>query len=237
MTRRRLGVLGGTFDPIHNGHLDLARAAWSALGLTGLSIVPAHVPPHRQQPAASSYHRFAMAALAISGRSGWRVSDVELQSAGPSYTTITLQRFRADGFSPAELFFLIGADAFAEIGTWRDYPDILDRAHFAVVSRPGYPVGDLPGRLPALRPRMVRAGGIAADTVRPLIILIDADTADVSSTAIRRRCAEGASLAELVPPAVRQHIEQHGLYTSSAPARRDPHSAPAAGAGRLHGEA
>src|SRR4051794_16665974 len=138
MMDARLGLLGGTFDPIHLGHTELASLAQTTLSLTQVLVIPANVPPHRTKPVTSSFHRFAMAALAVAGRDGWRASDVELQHEAPSYTATTLGRFRQQGYEPTELFFLIGADAFADIMTWRDYPQILDRAHFAVVSRPSY---------------------------------------------------------------------------------------------------
>lgn len=224
MTLRRVGILGGTFDPIHTGHLDAGRAAAAALGLTRTIVIPSHIPPHRPQPTASSFHRFAMAAMAVSGTDGWRASDMELRSGAQSFTTSTLQRFHERGYAPAELFFVIGADAFLEISTWRNYPALLDDAHFAVVSRPGLPVGTLAERLPALAGRMTRpAIGVPGDApgrFATVIWLIDAETADVSSTAIRQRIAQGESIAGLVPAGVRQHIEQHGLYTSSIPDRR-----------------
>jgi nicotinate-nucleotide adenylyltransferase len=235
MTQRRIGILGGTFDPIHCGHLDTGRAAESALGLTEIVVIPSNIPPHRPQPAASSHHRFAMVALAIGGRDGWRVSDLELRVGATSFTTGTLQHFHDRGFATTELFFIIGADAFAEIESWRDFPAILDRAHFAVVSRPGFPVSGMPGRLPALAIRMIGPSEAATRTT-PSIILIDAPTADVSGTAIRVRAAAGESLASLVPPAVRQHIEQHALYsgTFAGESGADAHPVPAAG--RLHGQ-
>lgn len=207
MTARRVGILGGTFDPIHCGHIDVAQAAQEALALTRLIVVTSNVPPHRAVPIASSYHRFAMVALAVSNRPTWNASDLELRSPEPSYTSTTLRRFHADGYEPSELFFLTGADAFAEIETWRDYPRILEFARFAVVSRPGFPVGTLGQRLPSLVDR---------------IVAIDARTADVSATDIRRRIAAGESIAGLVPPAVRQHIDQHELYRTMS--------------GRMHGE-
>jgi nicotinate-nucleotide adenylyltransferase len=197
---RRTGILGGTFDPIHCGHIDVARAAQEALGLTEIVVITSSVPPHRPAPVASSYHRFAMAALAVSGRPGWRVSDIELKSTAPSYTISTLRRFHEDGYSADELFFLIGADAFAEIESWREYPRVLELARFVVVTRPGFEVA-VPRGLPA--------------DVGERIVPIDAPTADVSATVIRQRMASGKSIAGLVPPLVRQHIEQHGLYTSS----------------------
>jgi nicotinate-nucleotide adenylyltransferase len=238
MTGRRIGILGGTFDPIHCGHLDLGSAAERALGLTEIVVIAANIPPHRPQPVASSYHRFAMVALAIGGHERWRASDLELGIGSPSFTTGTLQRFHDRGCAPGELFFLIGADAFAEIETWKDFPAILDRAHFAVVSRPGFPVADLPARLPSLARRMTGPADVAARGT-PSIFLIDAPTANVSATAIRQRCANGESLAGLVPPTVRQHIERHALYsttsmTGAGEFGADTHRAPTAG--RLHGQ-
>jgi nicotinate-nucleotide adenylyltransferase len=236
MTARRIGILGGTFDPLHCGHVDIAHAAQQALGLTLIEVVPANEPPHRPHPSASAFHRFAMVALAVAGRNGWRASDIELQRAGPSYTSRTLREFHERGYAASELFFVLGADAFAEIGTWRDYPAILDAARFAVLSRPGYPVNELPRRLPQLAARMTDSPSAELSGTDRSIILIDAPTADVSSSAIRRRLAAGDSIAGLVPPAVQQHIEQHGLYSTipSGPSASDAPPTPAAG--RLHGE-
>jgi nicotinate-nucleotide adenylyltransferase len=231
---RRIGILGGTFDPIHCGHLDVGAAAQSALELTQLFVIPSNVPPHRPQPHASSFHRFAMVARAVAGRPGWVASDLELSRDGHSYTTATLQGFH-EHYAPTELFFIIGADAFADIATWKDYPRILDRAHFAVVSRPGFSVNDLPGRLPALASRMARPPIAATPAQDTVIFLIDAPTADVSSTAIRRRRAEGLSIAGLVDPGVQQHIEQNGLYSTDTPHGRDGESPQDPAAGRLHG--
>jgi nicotinate-nucleotide adenylyltransferase len=212
-TGRRVGILGGTFDPVHCGHLDAGAAAQAALGLGEILVLVSNIPPHRPQPLASSYHRFAMVALAVAGRRGWRALDLELRQGTRSYTSDTLQRFHAGGFGATELFFIIGADAFAEIPTWKNYPALLDLAHFAVVSRPGAPAAGLPGRLAA------RAGAYDLDAGRSstMIFLIDAVTADVSSTAIRRSRARGDSIAGLVPPAVQQHIEQHALYEDATP--------------------
>jgi nicotinate-nucleotide adenylyltransferase len=229
--RRRIGVFGGTFDPIHCGHIDIGRAAESALGLTRLFVIPANVPPHRMQPLASSHHRFAMVALTVAGRPGWRASDLELRREAPSYTSATLRLFHERGYMPSELFFVIGADAFTEIGAWRDYPDILDRTHFAVVSRPGYSAHQLPTRLPLLAPRMARPPLDEPGGLETSIVLIDDPTADVSSTAIRQRRAEGQPITGLVDRGVQQHIEQHGLYTSMVPGRRgsDPPPRPTSG--------
>jgi nicotinate-nucleotide adenylyltransferase len=233
---RRVGILGGTFDPIHNGHLDAGAAAMTALGLTELQVVPAHIPPHRPQARASGYHRFAMVALAVSGRAGWRGSDLELRHEAPSYTSATFERLHQAGYGPRELFFVVGADAFVEVRTWRDYPQILGGANFAVVSRPGHPVGDLPSQLPELSSRFLTPSSIAARGVSPSIFLIDAQTAQVSSTAIRLRRRSGQSIADLVPPGVRQHIEQHDLYSPAASEGRDGGPAQNHVAGNLYGQ-
>src|SRR5581483_9433636 len=186
MIARRLGILGGTFDPIHCGHVDAALAAETALGLTETLAVVSHIPPHRTQPVASAFHRFAMVALVVSGRPRWRASDLELQTMEPSYTSSTLDRLRGAGYLPTELFFILGADAFAEIESWKDYPSIFDRAHFAVVSRPGFRATDLPRRLPALASRMIAVSHVAVASGSTSIFLIDAPTANVSATAIRQ---------------------------------------------------
>jgi nicotinate-nucleotide adenylyltransferase len=233
---RRIGILGGTFDPIHCGHLDVGGAAQEALGLTPMHVVTAKIPPHRIRPAASAFQRYAMVALAVANRSDWRASDLELRTERPSYTTETLEKFRARGHGSTELFFVIGADAFAEIATWRDYPRILDIAHFAVVSRPGWPVDRLAGHLPSLSRRMSRPPFDTLHGAETAIFLIDAATADVSSTTIRQRCETGDPIDGLVPAIVQQYIEQHGLYTSKTPGRRASDAATRDAAGRLHGE-
>ena len=207
----RRGFLGGTFDPIHLGHLDVAGAARHALALEDVTIIPARVPPHRHSPVASAPHRFAMAALAVLERAGMVVSDIEMISDDPSYTSDTLERLRSRGVDLSEACLITGADAFRDIATWKDYPSLLDRCHFAVVSRPGAPVSSLPDLLPDLAERF--AAPDAWEIVgRPSIFLIDAPTPPISSTDVRRRILGGESLDGLVPASVAMHIERHGLY-------------------------
>jgi nicotinate-nucleotide adenylyltransferase len=178
----RVGLLGGTLDPIHVGHLDAAEAARTALGLDGIVVIPSHDPPHRStDPHASGFHRFAMASLAVDGRAGYRVSDMELRREGRSYTALTLRDWHAAGWRPSQLFFIIGADAFAEIASWYDYPSILDACQFALVSRPGTTLDEALARTPDLGAR-----------VGANIHLVEARTAAVSSTEIRARLAAGA---------------------------------------------
>jgi nicotinate-nucleotide adenylyltransferase len=215
----RLGLLGGTFDPVHRGHLDVARAAQAALKLDEVWLVPSNVPPHRPaQPVASSFHRFAMVALAtIEERDApWlRACDMEVAEEGTSYTARTLERLAALGYHRSQIFFLSGADAFAEIATWRDYPGLLARAHFVVVSRPGTPAETMRPRLATLAPRMVSVKGAFAPPPEPSILLIDAKTADVSSTEVRRRLAQGQPLGGCVPDAVERYARRQGLYNAA----------------------
>ena len=204
MTRgaRRIGLLGGTFDPIHIGHLDAAAAARRELALDEILVIPAHDPPHRDdEPHASSFHRFAMVCLAIEDRPGYRACDIELRRQGPSYTALTLRNLHAAGWQAAQLYFILGADAFAEIATWYEYPAILESCRFAVVGRPGTSLDAALARTPDLRSRV-------GDSIH----LVEAATAAVSSSDIRARLLAGQSVNGLVPAAVARHIAAHHLY-------------------------
>ena len=227
----RTGILGGAFDPVHQGHLDAAEAARRALQLDEVLFIPTRVTPHRAvAPRASAYHRFAMLALATAHQETWLISDAELGSSNPSYTSLTLQRMALAGYDPAHLFFITGADAFAEIAIWYDFPAVLERSHFAVVSRPGYPVSQLRSRLPGLAGHMkevsdasglrVQAGG---PTLQLSIWLIDATTKDASSNELRRRLTAREPLAGLTPADVETYIRRHRLYMPDRPAATDLH--------------
>ena len=197
----KIGILGGTFDPIHLGHLEAASAATRALSLDRLLLLPSRTPPHRStEPRASVFHRFAMAALAAAERD-MSVSDLEVRRDGPSYTALTLEALHREGFAPAELFFITGSDAYADLGTWHDYPRILQLANFVVVSRPGAP----------------RAAELIPNPQSPIpgaptVYSVEADTPNVSSTDIRRRVGAGESIDRLVPSSVAGHIRRHHLY-------------------------
>lgn len=223
MSGRALGVLGGTFDPIHFGHLDAAAAARAALSLDEVLFVPSHDPPHRPvEPHATPFHRFAMASLAVNGCPGDRVSDMELAREGPSYTIDTLRALQQHGWPASQIFFILGADAFADVATWREYPRVLDEANFVVVARPGVTPEEALARNPELSGRLKPASTTdSLQQARTGIILLNADTRDVSSTLIRERLRAGRPIDDLVPPAVARHILAHYLYGA---------------VGRLHGE-
>ena len=155
-----MGVLGGTFDPIHEGHVAAALAAQQALGLDEVTLVPSRQPPHRpEQPYAAAADRLAMATLVAREHAGWTVSDTEIRRDGPSYTFDTLTAFGKRGQTPFQIFFITGADAFAEIASWWRYPALLDLAHFVVVARPGGMTLEALGkRLPDLAGSMIPVG-------------------------------------------------------------------------------
>lgn len=195
-----IGLLGGTFDPVHLGHLDVAYAALQSLSLERVLFIPAHVPPHRAFPTASGADRLAMVQLAIQDEPRFEASTIELDAVGPSYTAVTIDRFLANGYAKADLCFIVGADAFATVSTWHDYPALFDRCRFAVVSRPGFPVSAVPQQIPAFAEHMTD------------IFLIDASTAPVSSTDVRASITRGAPLVGLVPDRVAGYIDAQKLY-------------------------
>lgn len=209
-----LGVLGGTFDPIHNGHIAAGLRAQAAIGLAHVLVVPSRMPPHRSA-GASPEDRLAMTSMAAAEQQGWTASDLELKRDGPSYTFDTLTALRAT--STKQLFFIIGADAFAEIATWSRCQAVLDLAHFAVVARPGTTLDSLQKRLPDLAERMTTPDVFKskASSARLAVILIQAETPDVSSTTIRRRVCAGESISELVPASVASYISTHRLYVEA----------------------
>lgn len=217
----RLGLLGGTFDPVHRGHIAAARAARLALALDQVWLMPAHVPSHRAVPGASGWHRFAMAAMAVETEDGLGVTDIELARSGTTYTWTTLEALTAAGFAASQIFFITGADAFAAIDTWHRYPALLDRAHFVVVSRPGHdvvPTRDWPAAVqtrvsPIEQAVRCRRTG-HSDTTR--VWLVEAATPDVSSSQVRSRVQAGADVEPLILPRVAAHIRRHGLYEAPA---------------------
>jgi nicotinate-nucleotide adenylyltransferase len=197
----RLGVLGGTFDPIHVGHVTLAREAIACAHLDRLLLLPASIPPHKHAASASADDRLEMCRLACAELPHVEVSDLELRRDGPSFTVDTLQALH-DEEAGAELSLVLGWDAARLLPAWREPRRVLELAGLVLFRRPGVP-GPTDDDL--------RAAGIdAARTV-----LCDVATPEVDATEIRRRAATGASLDGLVPPAVAAYIAAHGLYGSA----------------------
>jgi nicotinate-nucleotide adenylyltransferase len=185
----RAGLLGGTFDPIHLGHLRAAENARQSLGLERVLFMPAGSPPHRAGPRVAFPDRFTMAALATATHPSFDCSDLEARLEGPSYTVNTLNALR-EQWPGVRFTLILGTDAYAEIGSWHRLPEVLELASLAVVARPGTP-------LPA--------GGPAATPV-------SSSELPISSSFIRSELQEGRSVRYLVPDAVADYIEKKGLY-------------------------
>jgi len=211
-----IGLFGGTFDPIHFAHLRLAEEIAEAFDLQQVRIIPAAVPPHRGEPAASPEHRLAMIRLAIEGNPGFVVDARELSRSGPSFTIDTLAEMRSEsGVQP--LCLLMGADAFATLTTWHRWEDLFDLAHVIVARRPGFPLEQLALSLPeplrAQYERRLEPNPVALQRAPAGSLFTHELTAlDVSATAVRSLIRRRASLRYLLPDAVIAYIDAHGLY-------------------------
>ena len=216
MSERRIGVYGGTFDPVHNGHLDVARAVLGYFELDELLLVPAHRPPHKTtQAIADAYHRYAMAALATADEARLKVSTVELEAPSRPYTFETMQRLREAFGTRTLIFFIMGADSFEEINLWREPARILDSSHLIVVTRPGHSLdtSHLPARFVA---NLIDWRGghkiEAAPQTAGRVYLSDLVNIDISATKIRRNVRDGEPIDNLVPPRVADYIRKYALY-------------------------
>jgi nicotinate-nucleotide adenylyltransferase len=225
--RQRIGLFGGTFDPIHNGHLRAARLVQRRFGLDRVFFVPAAAPPHKARPAmASARDRLRMTALAVAGHRAWTASPVEIRAGGPSYSIRTIEAMRRR-FPRARLFFIVGADAFLEIKTWREWERVLRRCAFIVMTRPGSPLDAAARVLGGGWKDALRRVGPGerlkdGDFEPPGVFFLSIAALPVSSTQIRTRASEGRSLARLAPRAVADYIRTKRLYRNRSPLRRRP---------------
>ena len=217
MSTGPLGVLGGTFDPIHYGHLRLAEELGEKLKLAELRFVPAGTPPHRGSPRVAADHRLEMVRLAVAGNPRFAVDEREVRRKGPGYTYDTLADLRKEVGDSRPLVLLLGADAFLEFATWHRWHEVFGLAHLAVAHRPGFPAERWGERMPQplareydarlmrqpLASHLQPAGGIA---VIPFTAL------DISATAIRDQLKAGASPRYLLPSPVLDYIRSNRLY-------------------------
>ena len=198
----RVGVLGGTFDPIHIGHLVAAEEVRAQLGLDRVVFVPAGLPPHKLTDDVSQVdHRLAMVKLAIASNPYFTVSRVDIDRFGPCYTVDTIELLRDEWGSPdVELYFIMGSDSLADILTWRKPERLIRLCRLAVMERPGYRVDmdELERLLPGITSR---------------VHFINSPQLDISSTDIQRRVREGLPIKYQVPEAVEDYICEHELYT------------------------
>ncbi|MEZ4332056.1 MAG: nicotinate-nucleotide adenylyltransferase [Myxococcota bacterium] len=220
---KRIGLFGGTFNPIHLGHLRAAEEVREALGLAGIAFIPSNVPPHKRteegDPIAPAAQRLAWVERAIAGHAPFSIDRVELDREGPSYLVDTLSTIRKrdpDGPPPV---FIVGEDAFAEMGEWRSPDALFGLADLAVMTRPPGRMDDLEARMPAVvRDRFeFEAGGRIArhSSAGTRIDLVPITALDISSSRIRRACREGRSIRWLVPESIRESIERSRCYAAA----------------------
>jgi len=211
----RLGILGGTFDPIHYGHLRLAEEVGESLNLEHIYLIPAALPPHKGHKTVSPFHhRLEMTRVASAESPLLKVLDLEGRRQGFSYSIETLKAFHAMFQPDLDLHFVLGMDAFLEIETWKDFRSLFSYAHFVVIKRPGFPSDILESFLPTLGVSFEKSGQ-GNRFLSPSgyeVISMEAPLMDISSTRIREKVADGKSVRFLVPEAVRSYIKNNGLY-------------------------
>jgi nicotinate-nucleotide adenylyltransferase len=206
-----LGILGGTFDPIHYGHLRPAQEVLRALDLAEVRIIPAANPPHRRAPLATVAQRLCMAELAVAEFPGLRVDDREIRRGGPSYTVLTLESLREE-FGARPLCLLLGLDAFDGLETWHQWQQLPELAHFVVMTRPGW---SLPATeaLPAwVRSRLAHAEDDLAQASSGKIYFQTVSPQDISATRIREANARGEAVDGLLPSAVLDYVRTNRIY-------------------------
>ena len=212
--RGGVGVLGGTFDPLHLAHLIIAEEARSRLGLEQVIFVPAGDPYHRRRgPVADSASRLAMVQAGIASNPAFRVSAVDIERAGPSYSVDTVRDLRRSLGNAVPLYFIVGMDSLRELHTWRQPDLLLQLCRVAAVRRPG------------TRPVNWAPLEQAVPGARERVVLLDTPLIGISATEIRRRAAGGQSIRYWVPDTVAAYITEHQLYHAEPPARNEPEPA------------
>jgi len=204
MATNSIILVGGSFNPIHHGHLIVARAVAEQLDAVRVVFVPSGNPPHKTgDDLADAADRLAMVRLAIGDEPGLEVSDIEIRRSGPSFTILTVEDYSQRLRSDQTLYWLIGSDTLTELYTWHRTKDLANMCRIITAVRPGFENPDLSVLEPTLSPEQIRQ--LQADILAPPRI-------DISATAIRRRISAGKSICYLVPDAVRDYTERRGLY-------------------------
>lgn len=224
-----LGIFGGTFDPVHCGHLRLAEEAVAQLGLAGVRWIPAGQPKHREPPQVAAVDRLQMVRLALAGDPRFSVDAAEVESGEASYTVPTLERLRAEFGPRRPLVLLLGADAYAGLPTWHRWRELFSLAHIAVTHRPGHALAGLPPVLAAEHEhRLMSTPAMLAQTPAGGIVTFAMTPLDVSATQIRTALAAAgltartARVSHLLPQAVIDYIDDKHLYqNTTTPARPD----------------
>lgn len=206
--------MGGTFDPVHHGHLRLALEAAEALGLAEVRWIPSGTPGHRDAPYASTADRLAMLERALADEPRFSLDRTECDAATPTYTVHMLQRLRREFGRARPLVMIIGMDSFVSLATWREWESLFDLAHFAVAERPGYAlnVDKLPARLAQIYRARHAESVTLMNQAHGCIVHFPSTLLDISATDIRARIGHGNSVRYLIPETVLRYIESKGLY-------------------------
>lgn len=218
---KAVGILGGTFDPIHHGHLRLAQEALEQCNLAGVRFIPSGMPPHRNTPYAGAQHRLAMTRLALQGNPAFALDEREIHRTDPCYTVDTLTELRAELGTQQPLCLLMGGDAFLLLHTWHEWERLFELAHIVVMQRPGRNVDmQIADAHPGLRSRYHRHVRSSTDALRTApagaVLVRDMPALQISATDIRARCAAGKNIHYLLPDAVADYIHLHHLYIQHA---------------------
>ncbi|NLY43976.1 MAG: nicotinate-nucleotide adenylyltransferase [Clostridiaceae bacterium] len=198
----KIGIMGGTFDPIHHGHLATAEAVREALALDQVLFVPVGDPPHKEAGRiVDKRHRYAMTSLAISTNPFFKVSSVEIDREGYTYTVDTIKYFKTQYEDDTGFYFIVGADTVGQLHTWKDAQFLLGMCEFAVATRPGYDKKELLRQIECLNKKY-----------NGKINLVEVPLLDISSTLIRKKIKAGLSIKYLVPESVEKYIIDNALY-------------------------
>jgi len=217
MERRRIGLLGGTFNPVHKGHVRAAEEVRLRFALSQVLFIPSYIPPHKQTMGmAPPEDRLAMVELAVRSHPHLVASPLEIGAREKSYSIITLNKLKAI-YPDAWVFFILGVDAFIEIETWKSYREVLGQCRFIVISRPGFDLARarevLPSGYSSKMGECSGSGSVGDDLLaRFRIFLVPIKALDISATDIRRRLREGRSIHGLVPGPVEEYIRKKNLY-------------------------
>lgn len=213
----KIGLLGGTFNPIHSGHIKAATVVRDRLGLHKVLLIPSFIPPHKEsRDIVSPAHRLKMVELAVKGVPSFVPSSIEIDKKGKSYSILTLRKLK-NAFPDSNFFFILGMDAFLEIDTWKEYEKVLDMCFFVVISRKGYHLEEardvLDGKYAVRTYSLSETEKFQEDLLkRYKIFLLSFDAIDVASTTIRERLRNNQSIKGLVPDAVANFISENQLY-------------------------
>jgi len=209
-----IGVFGGTFDPVHHGHLRIALELYQQLGLDELRFVPCRQPPHRAMPQASVEQRLEMLRLAIAGQSAFVIDERELLRDGPSYMVDTLSSIRAEMPDQA-ICLILGADAFGKLSSWHRWESLIELAHIVVAMRPGSPLMFDDAMLHRLRHCQVTDSALLKRALSGYVIQFQVPQLDISSMYIRGQLSAGLSARYLLPDTVWDYMQQQHIYSSS----------------------